>query len=204
MIVLVADQDMLFSVRGLLLRCASFGVRHVSFDIYPHPEHDPACLLQSHNFLRSFSNSHTHALVMFDREGCGKEDLARQELETRVEKLPAQNGWDDRAAAIVLDPELEIWVWTNSPQLEIILGWQGRQPTLRSWLINQGFSNDLLAKPNQPKEALKKALRLRDKKPSSSIFRQLAESLSLDTCTDLAFAKFRETLKRWFPLEDFS
>jgi hypothetical protein len=30
------------------------------------------------------------------------------------------SGWENRAAAVVLDPELEIWVWSDSPEVEAV------------------------------------------------------------------------------------
>lgn len=190
---------MQFAVPGLLTRHASLGIRAVTFDIYPHPERDPGCLLRGHELLRQFGGTHAHALVMFDREGCGRDDLARGELEQRVLVHLRQSGWDDRAAAIVLDPELEIWVWTDSPQVEIVLGWAGRQPSLRSWMQDSGFTTRTSGKPNRPKEALLRALRQARKPRSSSLYLELAENVSLENCVHPAFGRFREILQGWFP-----
>lgn len=198
LIVLVADQDMLFSVKGLLSRPASLGIRAVAYDIYPHPHHDPGCLLEAHNFLRSFLRSHARALVVFDRQGCGHEQRPRDELEQVVETHLAQNGWNDRAAAIVIDPELENWVWSNSIHVDIALGWRGRQPSLWEWLVEDGFALKRHTKPDRPKEAMEKALRISNKRPSSSVFKQLAERVGVEACADPAFNKFRNTLQMWF------
>jgi hypothetical protein len=66
--------------------------------------------LEAHDFLRPFVRSYARALVVFDREGCGQEQRPRDELEQIVEQHLARNGWDDHAAAIAIDPELENWV----------------------------------------------------------------------------------------------
>ena len=201
LIVLVADQDMLFSLRGLISRPASLGIRAVEYDVYPHPHHDPACLLEAHDFLRPFARSYAHALVVFDREGCGQEQRSREELERMVETHLARNGWDDHAAAIAIDPELENWVWRNSPQVDLALGWKGRQPTLSEWLVQDGFVRVRYNKPTRPKEAMEKALRICKKGRSSSVFKQLAETVGVESCADPAFNKFRDTLRTWFPIQ---
>jgi hypothetical protein len=200
LIVLVADQDMLFSVRGLLSRPTALGTRPIAHDIYPHPYHDPACLLEAHNFLRPFIGSYARALVVFDREGCGQDQKPRDELERIVERRLAQNGWDDHAAAVAIDPELENWVWSNSPRVELVLGWKGMQPSLSEWLIQDGFAQERCHKPARPKEAMEKALRMSKKSRSSSVFGQLAERVSVEGCADPAFNKFRGTLRTWFPI----
>jgi hypothetical protein len=201
LIVLVADQDMLFSLRGLLSRPGSLGIRAVEYDVYPHPHHDPACLLEAHDFLRPFVRSYVHALVVFDREGCGQEHRTRDELEQIVEKHLTRNGWDDHAAAIAIDPELENWVWSNSPHVDLALGWKGRQPSLSEWLVQDGFVQVRYNKPARPKEAMEKALRMSKKSRSSSVFKLLAETVGVEGCADSAFNKFRETLKTWFPVQ---
>ncbi len=202
LVVLVADQDIEFTVRGLLSRYKSLGIRRLTaqnYDIFRHLEKDPGCLLQCHNFLRPFFNDYTHALVMFDREGCGKDDLARDQLEGMVEEQLAMSGWGNRAAGIVLDPELEVWVWSESPHVDEVLGWKGEQPALITWLLEKGYKQEPQDKPNRPKEAVKEALRIAKKARSAALYRQLAERVSLKKCVDPAFHKFKTILQTWFP-----
>jgi hypothetical protein len=198
LIVLVADKNMKFGVAELLSRGAGLGLRELVFDIYVHPERDPSCLLRSHDFLRQYANRYRNAMVMFDREGCGQEDAPREDLETRVEGLLSVNGWGDRSAAIVFEPELESWVWSDSPHVDTALGWGKRKPSLRRWLVENGHADQMDAKPHRPKEAVQKALRLAHKPRSSSLYSQLAATVALDRCVDPAFAKFKSTLRNWF------
>jgi hypothetical protein len=112
----------------------------------------------------------------------------------------SQNGWGQRTSAIVIDPELEIWVWSDSPHVDEVLGWSGRQPDLRTWLTQRGSITDRNGKPNLPKEATEAALKEVRKPRSSSIYQQLAEKVSLGRCVDPAFIKLKNTLQSWFPL----
>jgi hypothetical protein len=120
------------------------------------------------------------------------------ELERQVEGQLMVNGWNDRAAVVVLDPELEVWVWTDSPRVDEALGWQRKDPALRQWLRERGELQPDQQKPPRPKEAVEIALRQARLPRSSSIYFQLAMSLPFGRCTDPAFLRLRDLLRRWF------
>jgi hypothetical protein len=119
-------------------------------------------------------------------------------VESEVEHRLSRSGWGDRAAAIAIDPELEIWVWSDSPEVDNVLGWQQREIRLRDWLRNEGFLTGENVKPNEPKRAVDEALRIAGKSRSSSIYRKLAQRVSVSRCEDAAFLKFKATLRKWF------
>ena len=197
MIVLVADANMEFAVQGILKRTSALAIRSPTFDIFVHPEHDPGCLRRAGEFLRSAGGErrYVHALVLFDRRGCGRDLESRVQLEAAVEEQ-LHPDWSAQASAIALDPELESWVWSDSPHVESILGWEGKD--LRSWLEGKGLLNKGQAKPPDPKMAVESALREVGKQRSSVLFRRLAEKVSLQRCTDESFVKLKATLVRWF------
>jgi len=200
-IFLVADRHMEAVLEGLLGRPQSLSIRAITYVIRTHPEKDPGCYLTAHDFLRPFSRRYRHSLVMFDREGCGSDAGSRETLEKELEGRLARNGWPERARAIVIDPELEAWVWSDSPQVDRMLGWADVAPDLRQWLTQQGLLQETHIKPVRPKEAMQAALRNVRKPHSSAIFRQLAENVSLRRCSDPAFQKLKTTLQSWFPPE---
>jgi len=198
LIALVADSNAESAVRGLLSRRPSLGIREISADVYVHPERDPGCCRKAHEFLRSFAKAYHHALVLFDREGSGRDDQTRVELEAQVADRLSRAGWGERSEVVVLDPEIDIWVWSGSPHVARMLGWEGPRAELDAWLVDQGFLEPGQAKPSRPKEALEKALWVARKPRSSALYRGLAEKVSLRQCEDAAFLKFKETLRRWF------
>lgn len=199
LVVLVADKNMEAAVGGLLSRPQALGMRPIQFDVYIHPYRDPGCFDSGHDFLRPFTRQYAHGLLMFDRVGSGQDQRSGVELETETQRRLSSNGWDDRADAIVLDPELEVWVWSDSPHVDRCLGWEGRSPDLRTWLRDQSLWQRSTAKPSDPKTAVESALRLVRKPRSSSIYADLANSVSVQRCKDTAFMKFRQTLAGWFP-----
>jgi len=200
LVILVADKNMEFSIKGILSRPQALSIRQINFDIFVHPHHDPGCLNEGHHFLQSALTQSDHALILFDREGCGRDNLTRQRLEQIVENNFFRAGWQ-QAAAIVFDPELEIWVWSNSPHVAEILGWKTNPLGLNNWLIKKGFlQQDGKIKPLKPKESMEAALKQVRKPRSSMLYRQLAEKVSFKRCTDDAFYKFKTTLQSWFPI----
>ena len=202
LIVLVADANAKFAMLGLLSRSRSLRIREPSADIYVHPEKDPGCCLRSHEVLRSFAEAYSHALVMFDREGCGRDEETRERLEAQVSDRLSRSGWADRSEVVVLDPEIDIWVWSASPHVPSVLGWTETGRSLNGWLVREGFLARGQTKPSRPKEALEKAMSEVRKPRSSSLYRQLAEKVSLGRCEDPAFLKLRSTLRRWFPASE--
>ncbi len=198
LIVLVADQNMAATIESLLTRSDSLGIRGIRAEVRPHPRHDPGCRTQAADFLRPFTNKFDHALVLFDREGCGDELRPIAELEAGVHEQLVRSGWDQRARAIVLDPELEAWIWSDSPLVDECCGWNGQLLPLRTWIAER-FELLGNGKPKRPKEAFHAALREGGKIPSSSLFRDLASRIGLSRCTDRAFQELKTTLARWFP-----
>ncbi len=108
----------------------------------------------------------------------------------------ASSGWDDRAAVIVVDPELENWVWSDSPEVDQAVGWAELVP-LRQWVREQSFDFQG-GKPRRPKEALEAVLRQVQKPRSSELFQRLAQRVGLDRCRDPAFGKLKQCLTSWF------
>ena len=199
LVALVSDKDMEFALKGILSRQEALKIRSISADIFTHPEHDPGCYLRSHSFLASMAQKYAKALVLFDHDGCGAEDRTREQLEADVERRLESSGWDGRSKVIVLDPELEIWVWSDSPNVAEVLGWKTANPSLENWLKRQRLWHEEARKPHAPKEAMEKTLRFTGLPRSATRFKQLAERVGLQRCTDAAFQKLRTTLQTWFP-----
>lgn len=202
LVVLAADKDMEFALKGLLGRPEAVGIRSISFDIFVEPEHDPACALRGAEFLANFAEQYSHALLMFDHEGSGKEGMSRDALQNDCDEAFRRSAWGDRARAIVLEPELEAWIWSDSPHVDDVAGWSGHDPQLRQWLVDNGWLADGASKPARPKETFEAALREARRPRSASLYKRLADQVSVRRCTDVSFVEFCETLRGWFPREE--
>lgn len=198
LIVLSSCTNSKFAIQGILESPSKLGLRQVQTDYFVHPHHDPGCRTSSAAILRSQQHRYDRALVIFDREGCGAENLTRLELEQLVQNALDQCGWQDRSAVIAIDPELEAWVWSDSPEVPGALGWPGIPP-LRTWLIEEGWLDEGEPKPSRPKEALECVLRTTRKRRTSALFLQLARRVSYRRCADPAFLRLAQVLQAWFP-----
>lgn len=200
LVVLTADKNMQFAIEGLLGRREALKIRPIQAEFYIHPWRDPGCLNHSDKFLQPFVKRYAHALVIFDYEGCGQDKKnTREHLEEKVFSALSRSGWEDRASAIAIEPELENWVFSDSPEVDNVIGWSNRQPTLRNWLEEIGFLTSGKIKPSRPKEAMEAALKYVRSPRSSALYKKLAELVGLGRCTDPAFLKLKTTLQTWFP-----
>jgi len=189
---------MQLGLKGLLVEPERLGIRDIKSKVLVHPKRDPGILRQCHEFLRPQQRLASHALVVFDREGCGR-TATRLALENEVEMRLEQNGWEGRSAAVVIDPELEAWVWGEYAAVAGVLGWPRAGLALQEWLTQRGFLCVGEHKPERPKEALEHALYTLRKPRSSSLYFEVASQVDTNRCVDSAFLKLKATLRKWFP-----
>lgn len=199
LVVLAADKSIEHTLMGLFNRPEALGIRKISYDVYVDPGRDSACAKNGVSFLSIFLGQYDHALLLFDHKGSGKEDVEPAKLQQTLNQDFKQSNWGERAKTIIIAPELEIWVWTPSPHVDRILGWESRQPSLRNWMEERGLWLQGELKPHHPKKALDNALRKSRIARSASLFQKLAEQVSLKNCEDRAFQELLSTLQAWFP-----
>lgn len=205
LIVLVADADMMRTATALLARPQALGTARFEFAVEQHPRKDPGCRGNAANVLRRHLTAYRHALVMFDYNGCGSTD-SRGRIQATVEAQLARNGWGDRAKAIVIEPELETWIWGDLVSAARNLGWTGRQQKMRPWLTGNGLWPKDQPKPPSPKKALEavvgRAPRGRLVRRHPRMYQAIAQAANVERCQDPAFQELVATLRRWFPSED--
>jgi hypothetical protein len=121
------------------------------------------------------------------------------EVERTLRERLERAGWEGRCDAIVLDPEIEAWVWSTSEHVADCLGWAGPPASLREWLVGMGLWEEGAEKPRRPKEAVEAVQRTSQKRRSPRLYGQLAARVSLRPCVDPAFLRFCNVLREWFP-----
>jgi len=155
-------------------------------------------MLQENGYMES----HRRLVVLCDQQFGSEVPAAevRTEILDRIQK----NGWgDDKADVVVIDPELEIWIWQDSPHVQKAIGFNG-PGSLRELLREDGSWPDGRIKPSEPKELFRQLCH-RYKTPfSSALYRDVAENVSALGCSDPAFKQLLHTLCRWFPIGDAS
>jgi hypothetical protein len=194
--VLTADKNMLHAVRGVLNRPQALGISSIRSKILPHPNRDGGVRTTGKDLLAWQVSEARHGLLLLDHEGSGS-DESPAALEARLDEQ-LRPVWGSRAKAIVIEPELDIWVWGADNALRDVFEWN-ENVGIREWLVKKGFEFDATRKPLRPKEALE-ALMFHLRRPrSSSLYEELATKLSLHRCTDSSFDRLRSTLSGWFP-----
>ncbi|MBN1845414.1 MAG: hypothetical protein JW810_06995 [Sedimentisphaerales bacterium] len=200
LIMLVPGKDERETFEGLFSsRRESLGIRAICHQILVHPRRDPGCFNEAPDILQPFQNRARYSLIVLDHEGSGQENRSVKEVAADLKGRMEKSGWLRRTEVLVLQPELENWVWSDSPEVDQTIGWQGRNPPLRQWLLNQGHWQPGSTKPCRPKECLQAALWEVRMKRSSAIYRQLANTVGLSRCQDKSFLAFRKTVRKWFP-----
>ena len=198
LVVLVADIQQEKTIETLLTyRQASLNIRKVSFDIYRHPSKDPGVYHDAANFLAAFVPQYKYALVVLDREWGGSPNNAT-EMQQNLRTQLYSKGWSiTNCEVILIDPELEAWIWSTSPHVATIL--RTKSDKIKKLAQKRGYWTKGEAKPTRPKELLQDILKQQRRPSSSSIFQQLARKVGLARCQDPSFILLRETLARWFP-----
>jgi len=202
LIVLAADKDMAQTLRGIFERPEALGIRKIDVDLRVEEQHDPGCAQRGVTFLSIFSGQYRYGLLLFDHHGSGREKIPPLALQETLNRDFGRTGWGDRARTIVLEPELEAWVWGASPHVAEVAGWKSGNSKLRQWLRDESWLKEGEVKPERPALAFKAALRRARKSRSSSLYYRLAQKVSLARCEDRAFRELKEVLREWFPPSD--
>jgi hypothetical protein len=92
LVVLAADKSIEAAITGLLSRPDRLGARALTWDSITHPHRDPGCRAHRGDLLRAQHRRYDHALVIFDREGCGRDAWPVSRLEETVEEELAGTG----------------------------------------------------------------------------------------------------------------
>lgn len=207
LVVFVADLTMENAIEGFLKRPdfhRPYNLNTCAFDFDPSedlvriPGNDPGVFSKGHEWLQAYRNRHRHAVVILDREFSTQLDGAalRGDLSRRI----LLTGWEaERFRVVVIDPELEAWIWQRNQRVAAPLGFGSVEEMIEAirdaglkWLDGQ-------SKPTRPKEALEAVVRRRGIGWSSAIHRSITSSVSLIGCQDPAFVELRSALQEWFP-----
>lgn len=200
---LVADSNMAHLIKGLLtrdqfhrsLQCGPFSFDPTN-DLVVADEKDPGIYTRAHETLRSYESDWRHAMILLDEEWEGSPGSVA--IKQKIEKNLIRTGWQRvRFEVIVIEPELENWVWIDSPHVSNAFGFRSFQQ-LRAYVTQEGFWLHGANKPARPKEAVESALKASRLTRSSSRYLKIGAEVSVRKCTDPAFHQFRSTLDEWF------
>lgn len=200
LVLLVADKDAHFTLKGVLQRPPALGIRQITFEFRVHMNHDGGVRTTGPEMLAMERQRFSHAALIMDYEGSGMNRCTATQLEAQLdERLSAT--WHDRGKAIVIEPEVDVWMWGTDNAIRDLVGWP-LDSSIREWLRNEGFQFHANNKPVRPKEALDAVRRKANQRRSSALYEQVASKISLRSCTDAAFQRLRQQLVAWFPAQE--
>jgi hypothetical protein len=204
---LVADKNMQACLLGLFSRTQwhrSMGCAPV--DVLPDDVHvaagqsDPGLYTRGNELLRPYAGRYSHMVLMVDAEWEGSPGAAA--IAARAHSHLQSAGWTaDNGLALILTPEVDVWLWTKTDHTAHALGWDGWK-SLDAALATEGLWPQAMAKPPRPKEAAEWALRQRRVPRSSRVYQRVAQAVGIRQCSDPAFGALRTSLQRWFPPAD--
>ncbi len=205
---LVADKNMEGFVKGFFEReqwHLSIGCRAFDFDPTTDirvatSDNDPGLYRRADDLLAPFGKTYEHVVVMIDQEWQGSPgaDDIRRRIQLHIENT----GWEDETGlALVVSPEIDIWLWTNTNHSAKALGWPSWDRLHEALQKENWLSEPNQIKPTRPKEAAEWALKRGPKRRprSSRIYHQVASRVSLKRCTDPALRILLTRLRQWFP-----
>lgn len=152
LVLLVPDKNTESTIRGALGRHQALGIRQVGFEILVEQGRDGGVRRRGAQVLNVVRNQYSHAAIVLDYEGSGAE-VSPAELEAQLDNA-LSDSWGGRAKAIVIQPEVDVWMWGAETHLRSTMDWEFDQG-IRAWLITQGFEFRDDGKPVRPKELLR-------------------------------------------------
>lgn len=204
-IFLLADNNMRAVFEGFLTRSGAYhslGCGRFDFDTASDikvaaGDNDPGLFTRGHELLRPFLTTHQRAVVVLDAEWEGSPGAQR--IRQHLTQQLQSTGWPEAAfRIIVIEPELESWIWQQSDHVAKALGFDSINTLMKNSDIQHAWPNGS-AKPDQPKLTLETLLRKQRIPRSSAIYRRITSQVSVKNCQDNAFQELLAALRSWFP-----
>lgn len=185
--------------RGNQLGCGAFEFDPGEDLFFAAGQNDPGLWTRANELVRPFLTTHHKAVVALDCAWNGSPGQAAI-LECISQQLQ-DSGWDtNRFVVIAINPELEEWIWQDSPILEKELRHSG-PASLRLSLAERGLWPANQSKPPSPKEVFLQIQEENRVKKSSAVFKRIAAAVPIAACTDPEFKRLIAQLQAWFPAE---
>jgi hypothetical protein len=186
------------TLEAILGRHESLGLpRRLDADVRHIPgETDGGARTRGAKILRYEHTRFTHALLIFDHDGCG-DPRPPEQIQEEIDR-ELREEWGSAARSIVVLPEVEAWIMGGHRHFAKIRGLE-RAPA-RAWLDENGHWPTGVDKPRDPKGALSALFSAHGAKLSSASYRRIMTyaSLSSERCACPSYRLFCEALRGWF------
>ena len=201
----VADKTMRETFLGFLSRedrttqlgCSDFAFDPAEDLFFAAGQNDSGLNKRADALLSPFLHSHRKAVVALDCDWDGSPGQAQIIHNVTTQLL--QSGWRaEDVIVIAIDPELEQWIWQDSPVLAEELRMHAPHG-LKAVLTQRGLWPEEATKPPLPKDLFIQLRRENNVKLSSSVFKRIAARVPVGLCVDSEFRRLVAQLQAWFP-----
>lgn len=152
--------------------------------------------------LDPFRDKYARAVIVLDEDF--EPHPGPDTLRADITEAMVKSGWDEeRFAVVVIQPELEAWLWAPNVNVALAFGHKDFDQ-LRGALEKEKLWTPGEPKPHDIKAARDRAAGLGGKKTGGPIFKGVFNALSkkaLDRCVEPGFGVLRTALQTWFPPE---
>lgn len=202
----VADQNMAEAYKGFFgrnqfhqsLGCGEFQFDALNDIARAKGKADGGLWRYAGDLCKGYLKTHEHLVVCLDRDFGGSPGQAkvRQDIEQQLLAV----GWQpNKFLVLVIDPELEQWIWQDSMHVENALNHM-RPPTLRQSLVVSGEWPVGNNKPTDPKGVMERLVKINLRgNRSSALYSKITSKVSIANCMDGEFLALRQQLQMWFP-----
>jgi len=204
LLVVTADLDAQEVMKAILERCEALEIHPISFDVVRHLGRDPGLFVGAADYSKLMKEKYHKLIIMLDYHGSGCSDGGGKCAATIQKQLDGVT-WKSHSLAVIIEPELEEWLWHNEASIQKIFELSDAQ--LKEFVATFCKKHDCDVRSvtrEKPKELLdficekvKNRGHLRHKE-----FGQLASSASLKGWqTSASFRQIVAILQEWFPSE---
>jgi len=199
----VADADLLAVMEEVLARPAELGAGAFTFKVDRHTGRDPGMVKDGPELVRMRKAEAERCVLIWDHQGSGWEARhTASESRIRIIDKLERFTWKDCSDALVLEPELEEWLWRDPPSIARHL--EVEPANFDAWVDAFAGKQRLsatTAKTTCPKELLYHVFKSRwNRQPRPGDYRAIAKLADLSGWGHSAsFSSLLGVLVRWFP-----
>lgn len=156
----------------------------------------------AHTNLTPFKDLYDHAVIVLDADF--EPHPGVDALHADISANMTAAGWlADSFCVVVIDPELEAWLWAPNLNVAKAFGHESF-PKLKAALVQENLWTSSNPKPDDPKKARDRAVKLGGKITGGPLFKGVFGGISkraCDRCVEPGFNALRHALQTWFPVQ---
>jgi hypothetical protein len=142
-------------------------------------------------------------VCLWDHKGSGREEEPASQAQGEVQNQLNRKTLKGCSKALVIDPEMEIWLWQDRTAIAKVLEVEEIQieKWLDDWQRKQCPAQIVQTLVRQfPKEALEEVIQRVDEKHDSALYGRIAAAANFKLWgREPSFRRLQRTLRRWFP-----